>query len=229
MIKLVAFDWNGTLFADTIAVLEAVNEVHKVFALKSLTVKQFRETTRVPISEFYLANGMSLEILKNPEQISSVFHTYYENRAKKIRTRQNTKILLSWLDKNKIDKIIFSNHVDEMIDQQLKRLKIKRYFSTILANPLKYTAMKNRTKKTRLQNYIKKIGINFDEILIVGDAIEEIEISKELGSLSVAITDGHYSTSRLKAAKPDYLISDLGNIVNIIREINSQTPQIPEP
>ena len=163
MIKLVAFDWNGTLFADTKAVLESVNEVQKAFSLEVLTLKRFRDTTQVPISEFYSANGMDFETLANPHQISS--------------------------------------------------LKIKKYFSTLLANPKRDFAIRKRTKRKRLERYAKEKGISFAEILVVGDALEEIEIAKEIGTLSVAITDGHCSTKRLKAAKPDYLISDLGNLI----------------
>ncbi|OGD86853.1 hypothetical protein A2870_01600 [Candidatus Curtissbacteria bacterium RIFCSPHIGHO2_01_FULL_41_11] len=221
MIKLVAFDWNGTLFADTKAVLESVNEVQKAFSLEVLTLKRFRDTTQVPISEFYSANGMDFETLANPHQISSIFHPTYEKKAVKIRTRQNTKLVLAWLEENKIERVIISNHVDEMIDLQLNRLKIKKYFSTLLANPKRDFAIRKRTKRKRLERYAKEKGISFAEILVVGDALEEIEIAKEIGTLSVAITDGHCSTKRLKAAKPDYLISDLGNLINIIRDINT--------
>ncbi|MEX0596714.1 MAG: HAD hydrolase-like protein, partial [Candidatus Paceibacterota bacterium] len=58
------------------------------------------------------------------------------------------------------------------------------------------------------------------EVLIVGDTIEEVQIARHLGALVCSITHGNCSTNRLKEAKPDYLISDLGQIVNIVRKIN---------
>jgi len=221
MIKLVAFDWNGTLFADTKACLFAANQVYKSFGIRPITFKQYLHTTDVPISKFYAANGIPKNtIMKNTEKISSIFHSGYEEKAKNVRTRANTRRVISWLSEHKIDSIIFSNHIEDKIAYQLKRLKIDTYFSQILANSLLDSAIKSREKKFKLEKYMAVNKINHKEIIIVGDGPEEIEIARELGVMCIAITQGQYSTSRLKAAKPDYLITDLGNIINIIREIN---------
>ncbi|MBI2599078.1 HAD family hydrolase, partial [Candidatus Curtissbacteria bacterium] len=59
------------------------------------------------------------------------------------------------------------------------------------------------------------------EVLVIGDTTEEVEIAKSLGCISVAITDGNVSTARLKAAKPNYLINNLKEIIPIIENLNS--------
>jgi len=55
-----------------------------------------------------------------------------------------------------------------------------------------------------------------DDIIIVGDSLEEIEIGKNLGIKTVAITNGYVSTARLKAAKPDFLINTLTELIDIV-------------
>ncbi|MBU6389618.1 HAD hydrolase-like protein [Patescibacteria group bacterium] len=67
---------------------------------------------------------------------------------------------------------------------------------------------------------MKKTGLDFTEVLIVGDSMEEIEIAHSTGSVSVAITNGYYSTRRLKAVNPDYLIDNLIQLEDIIDTIN---------
>ncbi len=224
MIKLVAFDWNGTIFADTDACLEAVNEVCKSLGLKPISLTTFRQHFDVPIRKGYLGMGIPASVLdKKIKEISSGFHTNYEPRAIKVRSRAFAKQLLQRLSKNHIQAIIFSNHIDEPIKTQLKRLSLDKYFSEVLANSHLETAFKGRAKQEKLKNYIEGQNLLAKEILVVGDTIEEVEIGKKLGSFTVAITYGFCSTSRLKAANPDFLISNLREVMGIIRKINKES------
>lgn len=221
MIKLVVFDWNGTIFADTKAILDSVNEVLKTLKLKPTSLKNFQKHFDVPVSKAYLGLGMSEKMLKNnSSEISSAFHSSYELRAAKVRTRAFAKKLLMWLSKNNIASIIFSNHINEPIKKQLKRLKVEKYFLAVLANSALDSSLKGRNKQGKLRDYIKNNNFLTSEVLLIGDTIEEIEIGKELGVITIAITGGNCSIIRLKAAKPDYLIGSLREVIGIIREAN---------
>lgn len=221
MIKLVVFDWNGTILADTYAIYESDNQIFKLFKLKPVSFKTFQKYFDVPVKRFYLALGVKEEELdKKALQIASTFHSHYEVRAANVRTRANARELLNWLSKESIDSVIFSNHILEPIKKQLKRLKIN-HFSEILANTKLQAAFKGRSKKEKLKNYMRKHKILPSETLIIGDTIEEIEIARELGTFSVSITHGNCSIVRLKAAKPDYLIYNLRSIIGIIKELKS--------
>ena len=222
MIKLVIFDWNGTLFADAKVCLEAHNHALKKLGVKPISLGRFRETFTVPLTNLFVANGAKKEkVLSNPELIAKTFHDFYEPRIKRTRTRHGSKKILKWLDENEIKIVILSNHVKEKISDQLKRLKIDYYFQEVLANNQTSTAYKTNPKRERLEKFMGLNKLTSDQVILVGDALEEIEIGRDIGVKSVAITGGFCSTRRLKAAKPDYLISDLGQIINIVRKINS--------
>lgn len=223
MVKLVAFDWNGTIFADTYAILESVNEIFKSVNLKSISLTTFQKHFDVPVRNTYLALGIPKEIVKREAELAKIFHSFYEIRVAKVRTRAYAKNLLAWLFKKNIKSIIFSNHIDEPIKKQLKRLKIEKYFSEVLANSYLETALKGRSKHEKLLSFIKNNNLSAQEILLVGDTVEEIEIGKELGAITVAITHGNCSTARLKVIKPDYLINSLKDVIDIIKEKNSQS------
>lgn len=222
MIKLVAFDWNGTLIADTYAVFKSDIETLRAIGRPPLTYSQFLDHFDVPIRNFYLAVGISKKILDEKTILMrNAFHEEYERRVDKLRSRSHAKTVLSFLQKNKIPSIIISNHVKERIFKQTNRLHLTHFFDEILANDNIHSPMVERRKQRILANYIKTKKLKGEEVLIVGDTIEEVEIAKELGTLCAAITHGNVSTKRLKAARPDYLISDLGNLINIINEINT--------
>lgn len=218
MIKLVAFDWNGTLFSDALACVESVNQVLKLFNIKPVTVNHFREHFDVPVTRSYLGLGIPQKQLEDrAEEIVKTFHENYEKRAVGIRTRAYTRDLLKWLAEHSIESIIFSNHIDEAIKPQLKRLKIENYFSSVLANSELTTSLKGRNKKEKLRDYIALKNLKSAEVLVVGDTIEEVEIGKELGLITVAITNGFCSTKRLKNMEPDYLIDNLKQVIDIIK------------
>lgn len=221
MIKLVAFDWNGTLFADTFAIFESNKENFKLLKIKTVSFRTFQKYYDVPIKRFYLAMGANAkEFDKKASQIANTFHAQYETRAVSVRSRAYAKNLLDYLSKNNITSVIFSNHIVESIKKQLIRLKLDSYFSEVIANSHLEAALKGRSKKNRLKNYIKENCLSSDEVLIVGDTVEEIEIGRELGIKTVAITHGNCSVSRLKVAKPDYLIYNLKEVIDIIRKLN---------
>ena len=221
MIKLVAFDWNGTLFADTKAIVDADNVVLKKLGLPSITVKHFRNVFAIPLIEYYAACGIDREyFLKNQETITKLFHGEYEERVKHVRTRSGTRIILDRLMRQNIPAIIFSNHTHDGIHFQLRRLKMAGYFKEILARTLLSGPVENRIKGAKLEEYVENNNYKKLEVLIVADGVEEIEIGKTLGIPCAAISRGFTSTVRLKGAQPDYLIHNLVELDGIINILN---------
>ncbi len=221
MTKLVAFDWNGTLFADTISCLEGDNAVLATLGIKPLTIKQFRDKFDVPIVNFYKNVGVNPQkALENYMGKEALFHSVYEKRAAKSRTRAHTRTLLAWLKKQKIPAVIISNHTVVGINKHLKRFHLENYFQRVIANEAIGQIFKGRSKGENLKNYLKMKRIKPHEVLIVGDATEEIEIARAIEAKVIAITNGYYSTPRLKRAKPDFLIHDLEKVIEIIRKLN---------
>lgn len=221
MIKLVAFDWNGTLIADTGAVHESTNEVLKLFNLERITLKTYQSTFDTPVKKAYVSLGVTEDLfIARSAEIAATFHSYYEPRIGKVRTRANVRELLTYLNKNKIDCVILSNHIEDQIKKQLKRLNLEKYFRAVLSNQQIEMIHETRNKKDRLEGYMNSKNLLGSEILIVGDTLEEIEVGKELGVFTVAITRGLCSVRRLKKAKPDFLIYNLKQIKDIIDSLS---------
>ena len=219
MIKLVVFDWNGTILSDNQAVIVATNKVLAMFGLKKVSLKRNQETFDVPVVNFYEANGLKPEVFwQNVDLISETFHSVYEDRADHCRTRAGARKTLKWLEEKGIESVILSNHTTSGIEKQLKRLGIKRFFCKVLANEDKRTALKDKAKL--LDGFLREKHFKKSEVLVVGDSPEEMKIAKKLGTKSVALTGGFYSTARLKKAKPDFLINNLGELAKIIQKLD---------
>ncbi len=219
MIKLVVFDWNGTLFSDTQAIVVGVNARLSYLEHTPVTIQQYRELFEVPIANTYKKLGLDSETVgKTAKEHSEAFHSAYEARAANVRTRSGAREVLDYLDQKGVKKIILSNHNVNAISKQLKRLKLEHYFEKVLANDTLWAAH-FQGKKERLASYLKTTNYKPNEILIIGDTSEETLIGRELGLHTVSITGGGSTAKRLRDAKPDILIHKLRDLINLMEEI----------
>lgn len=217
MIKLVVFDWNGVLIADTRACMAADNHVLKTFGGRPVDLKTYRDTIIIPSINFYIKHGCNREqLIRESDKVGGIFHSFYETRATKVRTRRGAHKLLDWLSRNSITSIILSNHTVSGISFQLDRLKIKKYFKDVLANTELDSSMKKRNKEQKLTEYFNNRKLKRSEIIIIGDSPEEVEIGRRLQITTVAITNGYYSKKRLLDSKPDHMIDNLEELTRLI-------------
>lgn len=221
MIKLVAFDWNGTLFNDTQAQFKGFNAALRFFKRKPISFKRFRQTYEVPFVKMWKTNGGHLSEMAMQNQV--YFESYNESQNT-IKLKKNAKKLLISLKKKKIITVIFSNHPSKLVARELRQQKIQHLIAKVLGRPEgDNTHILKRSKEIRLQKYLKNNNISHHEVLCVGDTTEEIELSKKFKYFSAALTTGDCSKLRLKTLKPNFLINDLSKITQIIQKINEHT------
>ena len=225
MIKLVVFDWNGVLIADTQAVVDIDNQLLKRYGRKPITVRQYREIFTMPVIDFFYALGFGKEEMRKESIIiQNLFHSLYEPRIAKLRTRAGARELLEFLAEHNIESIILSNHTKEGIQSQLQRLRLESYFSSFITNDI-HTTMQRKNKAEKLVDLVKKSRYTREQILIIGDSPEETEAGRLAGVKTVGITGGYYSEKRLAAAKPEYLIHKLTDMISIVKaELTRQNP-----
>jgi len=215
MIQLVTWDWNGTLIADSQACVDAGNHVIETFGGNPLPRNVYSRVFDFPSLEFYCSQGAGREAML-ANDFAGVFHAYYEPRASKCRTRRGAREVLSWLGDKSIDSVILSNHIKNAIIEQLERLGIGEYFAEVLANEDTGSTASGKNKIQRIHGYLAQTDHDSSEAVIVGDSPEDIGIGKALGMGTVAITEGYFSTPRLRASNPDYIIGNLRELVGII-------------
>ena len=220
MIKLVAFDWNGTILSDTSAVIKSESAVLVKYGLNPTYLKEFQRNYTVPLRTYWTNMGINPKIFdRDSRKIRKIFFDAYESLENKCRTRSNSRTILDWLKKNKILSVIFSNHPATHIAIQVKRLKIDKQFANILgyATYKDHSMMYKRGKEEELRRFIQKLKFKPKEVVLVGDTEEEIEIGQRRGYFTVALTGGYQNVRRLKAAKPDFLINNLLELKKIIQ------------
>ncbi len=220
MIKLVVWDWNGTIIDDVGITVQAVNSgVLPLLNLPKMTVSEYQDVFEVPIINNYLNLGVSeAEFQEKSEAISQAFHSHYEPLAAHAHTRRNIRGALLRLQETGVQSIILSNHTLEGIYLQLARLELEKFFTAVLAND-DIEQVHRTGKQHRVEKYLSQHHFLPNEVAIVGDTAEEVSIGKNLGLHTIVITGGFSSQARLTAAKPDHLVSSVKEIITTLEGI----------
>ncbi len=213
MIRFAVFDWNGTLFADTQAVVDAGNHVIQRYGGTPLSRARYTAEFDFPVRAFLERQGCALR-----DGYENVFHEFYEQRARQCRTRKGARQVLSFLQDRSIDSVILSNHIAGAIHDQLLRLDLVQYIATVLGNETREATGTGYNKIERLREYLDRTGFDPAQGMVVGDAPEDIGIGKQFGMTTVGMHDGYYGDRRVLACKPDYMIESLPKLIDIVKE-----------
>lgn len=218
--QAVVFDWNGTILADTSLCLRATNHVLQKIGIKPATLGKYQSAYTLPMDNMYIALGCTpLQLEEHRSEIVRGWIHYYLENQKTVRLRKGVKPTLSDLASRGHKVAVLSNYTVDGIAQQMDRFALASHFDVVLANlpEESHRVMQRKSKGERLKGFVE--GHDIRHALVVGDTPEEIEIAHAYGYLGVAIADGVCSLSRLKAAKPDFLIRRLDEVPSIARKV----------
>jgi len=210
-IDLLIFDFDGTL-ADSIPA--AVEAIQKMISDLGLPYKTKEEIGRhVGFGEVPLVSGAigtsDPQLLKRAMEV--YFKYYIEEGIKTIRLYPNIKEFLEYF-KTK-PKIIVSNKKDEFIRMILAHHKLTSYFVEIMGGD---TAPCLKPDPCVINNLIVKYKIPPERAIFIGDMTVDIETGKAAGIKTCAVTYGFHPRNILEKLKPDFLVSDLLQLKDLI-------------
>ncbi|TWB93139.1 phosphoglycolate phosphatase-like HAD superfamily hydrolase [Bradyrhizobium macuxiense] len=218
MKPVLVFDWNGTLLDDSYALLKTTNDILTHFGHAMIDINTFREHCDVPLSLLYRSLGMSQdEVALVDRDGSALFHDSYEPLAGNADLREGARRVLELARREAASSIIVSNHIVAPLRSQLRRLGINEHITDVLAFESRATQFKSMSKGERLRLYMKENDLKPASTFIIGDMPVETDIARNLGLISVSITGGFVSESRLRAANPDYTIDNHHELLPILQ------------
>lgn len=218
--KNIVFDWNCTLLNDIEALHDSTNQLLAMVDCKPVSLEFFQEHYNIPFRQLYDNLGLAPEKIETLLTANNTrFHDVYESLALQTDLRDGAVWALQYAKAHKVDSYILSNHLLEPIRMQLRRLGIEEFFSDVLAYADREDQQtRSMSKGEKLLHFMHHEEIHGHPTMIIGDSVEEIEIAREQGFISVAITGGCVSEARLRAENPDYIIHSLHDLKPIMTE-----------
>ncbi len=217
MTHLAVFDWNGTLFNDTVATLIATNACLRSFNRPEIDLHRMQETACFPLIHFYERLGVGAdEYLARAEEEGSNFIKAYEQAMMDCTLAEGAIELLDWLAGQDVHTMILSNHLQPHLDADVERLGVKPYMKHVSGNAEKATITQGLSKQIRLEAYMEEHGFAPERTFIIGDSHEEVELAHRLGLLGISMAGGLLSAARLKKYNADHIVHHLTEVRPIL-------------
>jgi phosphoglycolate phosphatase len=190
--KHIIWDWNGTLLNDAWLCVEVMNGMLRQRNLPLITLGHYREIFDFPVRDYYGLLGFDFK--KDPfEVVGMEFMVLYNQRQKECRLHEHVPEILDCIGKNGYGQSILSAREQTELRQETIDLGVNRFFGQIEGLDDHYAHGKTDVG-IRL---LKKLGIDKNKILFIGDTLHDAAVAQELGIACILVPNGHQSAERL--------------------------------
>jgi HAD superfamily hydrolase (TIGR01549 family) len=209
--QAVVFDVSGTLLDDLYTVWRANSQALEACGFKVLTLEEFKERFQLPIPEFLRSLGVPPQAI---QEVDKRFREFYPRYAPHVKIFPEVEEVLEQLKNRRIPLGVASNIPSRFLRGHLEDFGIASYFTVITGQE---DCDEQKPSPKPILVTLEKMGMRPQEALYVGDMEEDILAGKRAGVITAAISrEGSYHPQwRLKKQSPDYLISNLRELLMI--------------
>ncbi len=205
-IKVVAFDWNGTLVNDPEWVFEGVKEIFRHFGKPIPQFDEYRREMGGDYIPFYQKRGItgSRELLN-------------EIMGKKLSTLppptlfSDTRATLQFFKNHGTRLALISLREDAALRADLNSHGLTQFFG--------FTSGGVTKKDAALRKLMRTFVVIPQEVVYVGDTAQDVVAAKKVKVCAVAIPRGFNSPKQLMSAKPDLFVENLNALTRILGHV----------
>jgi HAD superfamily hydrolase (TIGR01509 family) len=211
MIRGVVFDFDGTLVDSMMVIFEALNEALSKRNLATIDLDLLGRMAGRPIGDIINAKTYVPEsTVKTIEE--DVFKAYVEFCRVSCQLLPDVENTLRVLKSKGVRLGLFTTTPRKPLKVVVRRLAIGDYFDVMLAKD----DARSKPDPDGLEQIIAEFGIRKDECLYVGDSPIDVLTGKAAGVRTVAVTTGVTTMEQLRENEPDFIITDLGQLLTLI-------------
>ncbi|MBI5126434.1 MAG: HAD family hydrolase [Candidatus Taylorbacteria bacterium] len=204
--KNIIFDWSGVVRDTVTNQMWIVNHIFKKYGVKEITTEEFRENWRQPPALFYqkyLPEGY------DEAERSKLFQELQLDKDCPAATQfpEVVQLIHKCKDKGYFLTVVSSDFPETLLPE-VKGYGLENVFSKIVTDA--------NDKLEPVQTIIKENNLHLEDTFFVGDSNHEIDVAKQVGIKSVAVTWGFTSEQKLRSRNPDYVAHTPGELENVI-------------
>ena len=207
MVKLVIWDWNGTLLDDTALCYSIANDMRAERGMPLLqNVETYRGLFRFPVIDYYRAMGYTFE-RESYEDISVEFVSEYARRIMECALQPHARETLLRVRAAGRRQVLLSATGADRLAIQAEAFGVSDCFDEIIGaeNNLAHG------KAEQARALIERSGVSPAETLFVGDTDHDCEIASAAGCACTLLTSGHQPRATLERLGVP-LIDDLAEV-----------------
>jgi phosphoglycolate phosphatase len=209
-VDLIMFDLDGTLADTGPDLADSVNYTRSCFELGPLPQQSIYTHVGRGV-EYLLRHAVVEETPSHFSEIMRVFLEYYQQHLldKTVLYPHVTEVLDYFADKRNA---VVTNKLHHLAVTVLRGLGIEDRFDAVLGGD---SGAEKKPDPALLRLMLRQFQIVPTNALMVGDGDTDIEAGRYAGVITCGVTYGLANKADLVAAKPDFLIDDLGQLVQI--------------
>ena len=209
----ILFDWDGTLYDCVDTSVEVYSKVFEFFRLKPITRVRLRNNFEANWYNFYELNGLHRRFWLEADYL---WFEHMRKREGETKLFPGCKEVLEELHSSGKKIGLVSGGNRKRIIRFAKKEGILKYFDTMVCFE---DYKEGKPSPLPLLMALKKLGEKAKDSVYIGDLPDDIIAARRAGMKAVAVTHGFCTSSRLKRAKPDYMINGLKNILKVVRPL----------
>ena len=217
MIKLIVFDFDGTLGDTRAHIFKTMRDTLQILGLPMVTDEAIAATIGIPLGAGFeqLFPGL------NQEEILHCMKTYREifekNKSLFVPVRfPGVKRTLAGLKERGYILTVASSRLSRSLNELLQALEIAGYISYVLGAD---NVEKAKPDPEPVLKTLREMGYDARETLVVGDMPVDILMGARAGAHTCAVTWGNASRTDLEHAGADYIIDKMEDVFRVVESI----------
>jgi len=193
--KHIIWDFNGTLLNDAQLSVDCDNHVFDELGLARITIEDYRAHMTMPVRDFYTALGIDLSVYPY-ETIARIWLDMFNRNAVSCGLVPGALEAIDRLAAAGYRQSILSASYEPDLRKQCDGLGLTQRMDAI--NGLGDESARKKTDIGRAQ--MKALGLNGEDVVLVGDMLADAELALALGASCVLVPWGHNAEFRLEGA-----------------------------
>lgn len=193
MLKVILWDWNGTLLDDVQIGIDVMNTMLKRRNRPLMKDRNaYHQFFTFPVRQYYLNVGFDFE-QESFESLSLEYIELYTEYSKNCPLMMEAQAVIESLSKLSIENNILSASEQTMLMKQVQKLNCQSWFNKIMGISDIYAA----SKVEIAQNWLMNSGYDAQEVLFIGDSYHDYEVAQAIGCDCMLVAQGHQSKDLL--------------------------------
>lgn len=200
-VRLVQFDWSGTISDDRLPVHEANLRLSNELKVKPITdLETWLAQTTGTVVEYFKLRGITLPDEEIFRIYTKHFQTVLADGLAPIAYSGAAEIL-EILRSRGLKLAVLSSHPENNLIQEARNYGFADLFDLIIGGV--------QDKKDAIIDICKRFQVNPQNTIYIGDTITDIRAAKGAGVIAAGVTHGYHSRERLLSENPDHIWDSL--------------------
>lgn len=209
--KVVFWDWNGTLVNDAAVLCDVFNALIEARGYAPISMDRYREIYRHPVQGMYEDAGVDLS-KHDFAEIAHSWHEEYTARVGTISLHHDALTALNALKTRGSRQMVLSALPQSILVESVKQHGVGHFFEHVRG----LAHLRGDSKVAEAVNLVGSLGIAGSEITIIGDSSHDAEVARELSAQCFLVARG--AESRAKLALHGFPVVDsfhtiIGNVL----------------